>query len=202
MRGFVAGRRRWLAAGLATVLSAIAAGGWALWSLRNRKTVDHEESCSTDLEGRTPPHAYDPQRDGPDPLAPRTIPETARCPICGMYPARYPRWAAQRIDEAGRVDFYDAPRDLVIHDQWLRQAGEVESSRKRAVAIWVRDYCRDEPTWIAGEQAWFVFSPQLIGPMGRPEPAACGDETSARALAMAKGGELLRLADLYEKFRW
>lgn len=202
MRGFVAGRRRWFGLGVAAVLSALGAGVWSLRFLHDRASKAHGDSCAADLEGRSPPQPYDPARDGPDLAAPRAIPPQARCPICGMYPARYPRWAAQRIDAVGRVDFYDAMRDLVIHDQWLQQAPEVDGSRKRAIAVWVRDYCSETPVWVAAAQAWFVLSPQLVGPMGRIEPAACGDETAARALAEAKGGEVVRFADLYARFRW
>nr|WP_283249589.1 nitrous oxide reductase accessory protein NosL [Hydrogenophilus thiooxidans] len=178
---------------------------WAYHFQAERATQKAEEEgahCETDLEARTPPRPYDPERDGPNPLAPRSIPDEARCPICGMYPARYPRWAAQRIDSAGRVDFYDAPRDLVIHDQWLRQEKGIAEDRRVAAAIWLRDYCSETASWVAADAAWFVWSPKIIGPMGRPEPAACATEQAARTLAEANSGEVLRFADLYSRFRW
>ena len=197
-------RRREVVLTFASLVSAAAAGLWAYHFQAERAAQKAEEGahCETDLEARTPPRPYDPARDGPNPLAPRSIPDEARCPICGMYPARYPRWAAQRIDSGGRVDFYDAPRDLVIHDQWLRQEKGVAEDRRVAAAIWVRDYCSETPSWVAADAAWFVWSPKIIGPMGRTEPAACATEQAARTLAEAKGGEVLRFADLYTRFRW
>ena len=46
--------------------------------------------------------------------AARPVPAQARCPVCGMYPSRYPRWAAQLIFEDGAAHFFDSPVDLFI----------------------------------------------------------------------------------------
>jgi copper chaperone NosL len=49
---------------------------------------------------------------GLDPIAARPVPAEARCPVCGMYPARYPRWAAQLIFKDGKALFFDSPLEL------------------------------------------------------------------------------------------
>ncbi len=43
-----------------------------------------------------PPQPYDPA-SGLALHAPRPVPVDARCPVCGMYPARNPDWAAQLV---------------------------------------------------------------------------------------------------------
>ena len=52
---------------------------------------------------------------GIDLLAPRKIPKDARCPVCGMYPARTSEWAAQVIFKNGDTHFFDSPLTLFIY---------------------------------------------------------------------------------------
>jgi len=44
----------------------------------------------------------------------RDIPPQARCPVCGMFPARAQSWAAQVIFEDGNALFFDSPLMLFL----------------------------------------------------------------------------------------
>ncbi|MBU1396829.1 MAG: nitrous oxide reductase accessory protein NosL, partial [Gammaproteobacteria bacterium] len=68
---------------------------------------------SNDLCIVAPATPYDPA-SGRAMLAPRPIPADARCPVCGMYPARFSRWAAQSIFKDGAAHYFDSPLDLFV----------------------------------------------------------------------------------------
>jgi hypothetical protein len=51
--------------------------------------------------------------------APQAVPAEARCPVCGMYPARFPAWAAQVHLRDGSIRFFDSPVEFF---RWLRPA--------------------------------------------------------------------------------
>ena len=58
-------------------------------------------------------HPYDPASGLPMQAA-RPVPDQARCPVCGMFPARFPRWAAQLIFDDGDAYFFDSPLSLLL----------------------------------------------------------------------------------------
>lgn len=65
---------------------------------------------------------------GLDPFAARPVRAEARCPVCGMYPARYPRWALQLIFKAGKALFFDSPMELF---RFLLDRGQHHDSHGR-----------------------------------------------------------------------
>ncbi|MGZ8226550.1 MAG: nitrous oxide reductase accessory protein NosL [Methylococcaceae bacterium] len=46
---------------------------------------------------------------------PITIKKTDRCPVCGMFVYKYPRWVAQIIFQDGASYFYDGAKDMFKH---------------------------------------------------------------------------------------
>ena len=52
------------------------------------------------------------QADG-SAAAPQAVPAEARCPVCGMYPARYPKWAAQLRYSDGERRYFDSPVEML-----------------------------------------------------------------------------------------
>ena len=96
-------RRRWSWLAGAGVLAAAGAAGWAFHRLGPRPAAPLQAAASHASDEAldeicivAPPTPYDPA-SGLPPEAPRPVPPDARCPVCGMFPARNPRWAAQII---------------------------------------------------------------------------------------------------------
>ena len=83
----------------------------------------------------------------------RPIPTDARCPVCGMYPARFPRWAAQIIFKDGAAHFFDSPVDLFMFLDKPARFG-TERNVADAAAIYVADF--RSGTWLAAREAVFV----------------------------------------------
>ena len=183
-------RRAWLgAAGTA----AVAAGLSATWLLsRGRWPWQSAAEDPLDFCVTSPAVAHD-ARSGLAPDVPRPVPADARCPVCGMYPARYPRWAAQVLYRDHHAHFFDSPVDLF---QFLPDVGRHRNGFSAAdiLSRWVSDASADTVQWIALESAWFVHGSSVLGPMRIPDLPAFASQASAEAFSQRRGGKVLPFA--------
>ncbi len=117
--------------------------------------------------------------------APKSIPADARCPICGMYPARTPRWAAQTVFQDGASHFFDTPVDLFV---FLQRSGR--SRTRYAPADIVASYVTDFETgqWIEAQHAFFVQGSTTKGPMRGADLPAFATRAAADAFTRGQGG--------------
>lgn len=121
-------------------------------------------------------------------LAPKPIPADARCPVCGMYPARFPRWAAQVVFKDGASHFFDSPIDLFA---FLNRAGRYNKryALKDIAVSYVTDF--ETGQWIEAGNAFFVHGSTAFGPMRDADLPAFSARQSADALARSRGGKVL-----------
>jgi len=135
-----------------------------------------------------PPMPFDPN-SGLALLAPRPVPADARCPVCGMYPARTRDWAAQVIFENGDTQFFDSPLSLYIYLQNVSRY-----TRGRDAAQIAASYVTDASTghWLAAEAAVYVQGSNATGPMRAGNLPAFEDVATAQRFAHERGGQLLR----------
>lgn len=171
------------------VAGLLAAGGTALLS---RRGVPAVAMPAVDICIVAPTFAYDPST-GRAPGAPREVPPEARCPVCGMFPARYPRWAAQVIFANGDVQYLDSPLSLFLY---LQQVPRYTTGQSTAsiVASYVTDL--ETGAWITSEQAWYVHGSGQMGPMRSGNLPAFTTVDQARAFAARQGGEWLTAESL------
>lgn len=139
-----------------------------------------------------PPHPYDPA-SGLALLAAREVPMDARCPVCGMYPARSRAWAAQLIFTNGDAHFFDSPVDLYLYLQSLGHG-----SRGRHAAEVAATYVTDAATgaWTPAAQAYYVHGSTALGPMRNGNLPPFSGETAAQQFAQARGGKVLRAGQI------
>lgn len=139
-----------------------------------------------------PPQAYDP-RSGLGIHQPRPIPEDARCPVCGMYPARAAGWAAQAIFENGDTQFFDSPLTLFIY---LQDVGRY--SRGRSAGEIAASYVRDAASgrWLDARTALYVQGSDAVGPMRAGNLPAFTDAAGAQNFAARRGGVVLQSAQI------
>jgi nitrous oxide reductase accessory protein NosL len=99
---------------------------------------------------------------GTSPGAPKPGPRD-RCPVCGMFVARYPDWVASVRFRDGSHAFFDGAQDLF---KFLLGLERYLPDRVPAEAVEVRvtDYYSLEP--VDAREAWFVFGSDVLGPMG------------------------------------
>ncbi|MHB0973539.1 MAG: nitrous oxide reductase accessory protein NosL [Thiobacillus sp.] len=139
-----------------------------------------------------PATPYEPASGQPM-FAPRPVPADARCPVCGMYPVRYPRWAAQVIFKDGAAHFFDSPVDLF---DFLRKVERYDRRYTRAdVAVsYVRDLAGGQ--WIEAGQAFFVHGSEVAGPMRNADLPAFASRNAADAFARRHRGIVLTASDM------
>ena len=112
-----------------------------------------------------------------------------KCPVCGMFVAKYPDWVAQVRFADGQTAFFDGVKDLckfyfdIGHYRPERSAADVS-------AVYVTDYYTLEP--IAAEAAFFVVGSNVYGPMGRELIAFAAEDQAREFLRDHRGREILR----------
>lgn len=120
--------------------------------------------------------------------AAKSIPLDARCPVCGMYPARSPRWAAQVVFSDGASHFFDSPIDLFAFLQRTDRAN-ARHTREDIAVSYVTDF--ETRQWIEAQRAFFVQGSAVLGPMRDADLPAFSTRESARDFARSRGGTVL-----------
>lgn len=87
-----------------------------------------------------------------------------KCPVCGMFIAKYPDWVASMTDKDGKIFFFDGVKDLC---KFYFVPGKY--GYKEPPAGWkdisVTDYYDVRP--IDGRKAFYVIGSDVYGPMGK-----------------------------------
>ncbi|MBA4343704.1 MAG: hypothetical protein C0423_16315 [Methylibium sp.] len=183
-------RRRLLRGTLLLALPALTGSGYL--ATRARGQGGHTNAAPEDICIVAPTFAHDPA-SGLSPLEAREVPEQARCPVCGMFPARQRRWAAQVIFTDGQAQFLDSPLSLFHYLQQVsrytpgRQATEIAS-------VYVSDYATS--AWLDANEALYLHESSLLGPMRAGNLPAFSSQAAAQPFRARHGGALLRLASL------
>ena len=87
-----------------------------------------------------------------------------KCPVCGMFVAKYLDWLAAVRFRDGSYVFFDGAKDMFkyLHDMKrydpARRPEDIET-------VAVRDYYG--LTWIDARTSWYVLGSDVYGPMGR-----------------------------------
>jgi len=82
------------------------------------------------------------------------VPKGAKCPICGMFVSKYPKWVAQ-IKEKDHSHYFDGVKDMM---KWYF------SKNKDLKNIFVTDYYTTNK--IDAKTAFYVIGSNVYGPMG------------------------------------
>ena len=96
--------------------------------------------------------------------APVSLPKDAKCPVCGMFVAKFPDWNASIVYKDGTKIYFDGPKDLF---KYYLNPKKYNPARKRAdiAFLGVKDYY--SLAVIDGRKAYFVLGSNVNGPMGK-----------------------------------
>jgi len=139
-----------------------------------------------------PPQAYDPAWPQAM-LAARAIPKDARCPVCGMYPARTPQWAGQLIFSNGDAHFFDSPLSLYLYLNAVPRYSPGRSASEIA-ATYVTD--TETGQWTPAGQAFYVHGSTALGPMRNGNLPAFANKRAAEQFAQQRGGTVRVAGDI------
>jgi copper chaperone NosL len=127
--------------------------------------------------------------------AERAVPKPSardKCPVCGMFVAKYPDWLAAIAFRGGSHVYFDGAKDMFkyLHNQKKYDPGRKPEDIE---AVLVMDYY--VLTWINAREAWYVLGSDVYGPMGR-ELIPLAKETDAREfLKDHKGERIIRFPE-------
>jgi copper chaperone NosL len=126
-------------------------------------------------------------------IDPKPIPATARCPVCGMYPARFPHWAAQTVFSDGASHYFDSPVDQFAYLHNIDRYGK-RYSREDVVVSYVADH--ESGQWLVTQKAFYVQGSSAMGPMRTADLPAFSSRQLAVQFARSHGGKVLAYADV------
>jgi nitrous oxide reductase accessory protein NosL len=114
-----------------------------------------------------------------------------KCPVCGMFVAKYPDFLAQVLYKDGHYAMFDGVKDMF---KYLFAMEKYEPSRKKddIVSVYVTDYYALTP--VDGYKAFYVEGSNVFGPMGR-ELIPFGNEEDAREFMVDHMGKSLHKFD-------
>jgi copper chaperone NosL len=87
-----------------------------------------------------------------------------KCPVCGMFVAKYPDFLAEVLFKDGTYAVFDGAKDMF---KYYFDLSKYNPSRKKEHidSVYVTDYY--DLTLIDGYEAFFVIGSDVFGPMGR-----------------------------------
>ena len=116
-----------------------------------------------------------------------------KCPVCGMFVAKFPEWIAVVRFQDGSQAFFDGAKDLFTYLKEPRRYRSSGAPRDIA-SVWVKDYYHLQ--MIDARRASFVIGSNVLGPMGR-ELVACDTEAEARTFLKDHAGtRILRFPEV------
>lgn len=191
-------RRARVVLGICCMAVVVAALGWG-WRYADRlfsaARTDQGVPVESDICIVAPPTPFDPASGLPM-LAPRAVPPQARCPVCGMFPARSPEWAAQVIFQNGDAQFFDSPLSLFMYLQNPERYSPGRS-QQTIVARYVNNATHHQ--WIDATTAWYVHGSNALGPMRSGNLPAFQSRDDAAQFARKRGGRVVAFGDIDAK---
>jgi|GEM_PF-524390 len=126
------------------------------------------------------------------PPPPAKISGNARCPVCGMYPARNAKWHTQILFSDGGSRAFDGPKDMF---KYLSDMAKYEKQYAPGdiAAIYVKDFGSGK--WLDAKNAYFVIGSKISGPMGK-ELIPFEDHMQAMKVENAGGGRVARYSEI------
>jgi copper chaperone NosL len=116
-----------------------------------------------------------------------------KCPVCGMFVAKYPDFVSVLTFNDGAHVFFDGVKDMMRYYFNLQKYAP-SKKREDIVQIYVTDYYSVNP--VDGFKAYYVSGSDIYGPMGK-ELIPFEKEADAREfLKDHKGKAVLRFQDI------
>jgi copper chaperone NosL len=128
-----------------------------------------------------------------DEVKPGKITPADKCPVCGMFVAKYPDFVDQVVFKDGNHAFFDGVKDMMKYYFDLPKYNPGKTTADIA-HILVTDYYN--MNLIDGTQAFYVIGSDVYGPMGK-ELMPFKDEAAAKEFKVDhKGTAILLFKDI------
>jgi nitrous oxide reductase accessory protein NosL len=116
-----------------------------------------------------------------------------KCPVCGMFVAKYPDWVAMVEFKDNSRWYFDGPKDLFKYLADLKQYAPGKG-RNDIGAVLVNDYYAVKP--INAFEAYYVVGSDVLGPMGRELIPFAQEQDAREFMQDHRGGKILRFKEI------
>ena len=121
------------------------------------------------------------------------VPQKAKCPVCGMFVAKYPKWAAL-IEVEGKKHYFDGVKDMMkfyIFDV------DFPYNRSKISLIEVTDFYTLQS--IDAKQAFYVIGSDVYGPMGNELIPFLTQKAAQNFMRDHRGEKVIRFEEITPK---
>ncbi|MDY0052623.1 MAG: nitrous oxide reductase accessory protein NosL [Aliarcobacter sp.] len=121
------------------------------------------------------------------------VPSDAKCPVCGMYVSKYPKWVAQIKINDGHTHYFDGVKDMMkFYFEPIKY--EHNHTNDQIEQINVTDYYTLES--IDGKNAFYVIGSNVYGPMGEELIPFKNEEQAKRFMTDHFGKSILKFEEI------
>jgi len=129
------------------------------------------------------------------------VKEDEKCPVCGMFTYKYPRWAAQIYYKHGDHEHrysFDGVKDMMKFYFNPMKWGDYKHSKVENITkILVTDYYTQKA--IDGTKAFYVIRSDIYGPMGHELIPFASEDDAKNFKADHKGKLIIKFEDIVEE---
>ena len=122
----------------------------------------------------------------------KSVPKDAKCPVCGMFVAKYPKWAAVMVVD-GKHYYFDGIKDML---KFYFFDGDFKYDRSKISKMLVSNYYTKKAVRI--KDAFLVYDSKVLGPMGH-EIIAFSSQDEAKNFINDHSGKLVKFSDITPK---
>ncbi|MCP3890839.1 MAG: hypothetical protein GY702_18495 [Desulfobulbaceae bacterium] len=122
---------------------------------------------------------------------PKKIDAHKECPLCGMYPARYPDFQCQVLFEDGSYEAFDSAIGMLIYLLFQEKTDPKESAID---LLYFKDY--NKKSWIEANNTWFVVGSEIMGPMGVEFLPVDSKQAAEKLKIQEKGQEIIHYKNI------
>lgn len=116
-----------------------------------------------------------------------------KCPVCGMFVAKYPKWVAQIIFKDSSYDVFDGAKDMF---KYYHNMSKYNPSKKKSdiIAIYVTEYYSTK--LMGAGKVYFIKGSNVYGPMGKELIPIAKEGWAKEFLKDHKGERILRFNEV------
>jgi copper chaperone NosL len=116
-----------------------------------------------------------------------------KCPVCGMFVAKYPDFVAEIVFKDGSYAVFDGVKDMFKYYLELSRHNPAKTPSDIR-SIYVTDYYELQPTDAA--RAFYVIGSDIYGPMGRELIPFVAEGDAMEFMKDHAGKQVLRFGDI------
>ncbi len=118
---------------------------------------------------------------------PQKIEADKRCPLCSMYPARYPKFNCQIVFKDGSYEAFDSTIGLLVYLHFPDKTG---IKLKPVAGIYFKNYLKEG--WLEADKAFFVTGSEIRGPMGIQFLPVDSEQAANQIKKQANGKDIIQ----------